>query len=152
MYAIDGNNSLKRIRTSDNVQVADSRNLNDSDYFISQDFVDRFANEVKARKGPPVQHNVDDESDDEGVTATEGDPTDGMEEAATMVPGDQAQRDRALRKGLDTCVKNWKSASDDDSKRMWAIFDESGVFMSACRHGLVLWIIDMVRSGELYVL
>ena len=54
-----------------------------------------------------------------------------------------------MKKLLKDCVKNWKAAADDDKKRMWAAFDESGVFACACRHGLLLWIIDMVRSGEL---
>lgn len=47
------------------------------------------------------------------------------------------------------CSKNWKAAASDEKKRMWSIFDETGIFVSACRHGLVLWVADMVRSGEL---
>ena len=57
--------------------------------------------------------------------------------------------DAARIKVLAQCVKNWKAAAEDDKKRMWAIFDEAGVFACACRHGFVLWIPDMVRSGEL---
>jgi hypothetical protein len=37
------------------------------------------------------------------------------------------------------------------SSKMWGIFDKSGIFLSLCRHGFVLLIADMVRSGELYV-
>ena len=59
--------------------------------------------------------------------------------------------DAARIKVLAQCVKNWKAAAEDDKKRMWAIFDEAGVFACACRHGFVLWILDMIRSGELYV-
>jgi hypothetical protein len=33
--------------------------------------------------------------------------------------------------------------------RMWGIFDETGVFLCLCRHGFVLLVADMVRSGEL---
>ena len=54
-----------------------------------------------------------------------------------------------MKKLVKDCVKNWKAAADDDKKRMWAAFDESGIFACACRHGLLLWIVDMVRSGEL---
>lgn len=92
-----------------------------------------------------MTHDDNEESDSE-LPSSEGDPTDGM-----GVPDDDqanASNDQA-HVNLDTCVKNWKSAADDDSKRMWAIFDESGVFVSACRHGFILWIIDMIRSGEL---
>ncbi|KAJ8454198.1 hypothetical protein ONZ51_g13169 [Trametes cubensis] len=47
------------------------------------------------------------------------------------------------------CTKHWKSAARDEDKKMWGIFDESGIFASACRHGFILWITDMIRSGEL---
>jgi hypothetical protein len=33
---------------------------------------------------------------------------------------------------------------------MWAIYRETGIFLSACRHGLIWWICNMVSSGELY--
>ena len=33
---------------------------------------------------------------------------------------------------LSQFVKNWKAASSEEKKRMWSIFDESGVFVSAC--------------------
>ncbi|EKM49192.1 uncharacterized protein PHACADRAFT_107264 [Phanerochaete carnosa HHB-10118-sp] len=53
------------------------------------------------------------------------------------------------RKLLEQCVKNWKAAAGEEKKQMWRMFDESGLFASACRHGFILWIVDMVRSGEL---
>jgi len=34
---------------------------------------------------------------------------------------------------------------------MWGIFDETGIFLSLCRHGFTLVITDMIQSGELYV-
>lgn len=64
-------------------------------------------------------------------------------------PGNNELRTAIMKKLLKDCVKNWKAASDDDKKRMWAVFDESGIFACACRHGLMLWIVDMIRSGEL---
>ncbi|KAG1884117.1 hypothetical protein F4604DRAFT_1878863 [Suillus subluteus] len=33
-------------------------------------------------------------------------------------------------------------------RKMWGMFDESGIFMSACHHGFSLLIADMVQSGE----
>ena len=69
-----------------------------------------------------------------GVAANEGvegDPTDGCPE------------------GRSSCTRNWKAAQADDKKRSWGIFEENGIFASACPHGLILWLIDMVRSGEL---
>jgi len=38
---------------------------------------------------------------------------------------------------------------DDITKQMWAIFDETGIFLSLCHHGFALVIADMVQSGEL---
>ena len=37
------------------------------------------------------------------------------------------------------------------SSKMWGIFDETGIFLSLCRHGFTMLVVDMVRSGELYV-
>lgn len=47
-----------------------------------------------------------------------------------------------------TCTSNWKAAASDDKKWMWSLFEETGIFACACRHGFLLWIADMVRSGE----
>ncbi|ESK87110.1 hypothetical protein Moror_11903, partial [Moniliophthora roreri MCA 2997] len=50
---------------------------------------------------------------------------------------------------IDTCVDCWKAAGPDTRKRMFAMFSISGIFLSVCRHGHVLVICDMIRSGEL---
>ena len=129
--------------------------------------------------------------DDITANTTEGDPTDGLREAAAQALREQAVAPTSVEVNLDVpstsavpstsnsdvprddqtqeehpnpvpnteltarlkilsqCVKNWKAASEDDKKRMWAIFDEAGIFACACRHGFVLWVLDMIRSGEL---
>ena len=116
-----------------------------SDYILPHEFVDRFANEVKARHpqaktktrsvgraaAESSSEDEDDASDEDAERTEEGDPTDGKQ----GVPS--------------PCAKNWKAASAEEKKRMWGIFDETGIFASACRHGLILWLADMVRSGEL---
>lgn len=71
------------------------------------------------------EEDVDDANADQG-----GDPTDGAVASSD-------------------CVKNWKAAAADEKKHTWSIFDETGIYASACRHGLILWLCDMVRSGEL---
>lgn len=122
--------------------AADIRTYEDGDYFLSRNYVNRYANEVQSRG--KVRHreistadSEDEEDDDEEVLAepTEGDPTDGVD--------DNPQGE------ISQCVKNWKAAAADDKKRSWAVFDETGIYASACRHGFILWIADMVRSGEL---
>ncbi len=47
------------------------------------------------------------------------------------------------------CVARWTNLGDDSTKNMWGIFEETGIFLGACRHGVALAICDMVRSGEL---
>ena len=100
-------------------RAADTRVFEGCDYYLPTSYVDRFAGEVTAR---PTQ--------DKDLSASQGDAADGDED--------------------DTeCTKRWKAAGDDAKKRMWSLFDETGIFASACRHGLILWIVDMIRSGEL---
>jgi len=49
------------------------------------------------------------------------------------------------------CEGRWKNMINEITARMWGIFDETGIFLALCRHGFVLVVADMVRSGELYV-
>lgn len=46
---------------------------------------------------------------------------------------------------------NWKAATLEDKKKMWGVFKETGIFTSACQHGIILWITNMISSGKLYV-
>ena len=141
LLCMDGNDSLKRIRSTGQRQTADIRVFSESDYFIPREEVDKFANEVRGRvsaKANPVpsddQDDWEDVMDDVPISSedTGGDPTDGADHLAA-----------------DGCVHNWKAAQSDSKKKSWEIFEENGLFASACRHGLILWIMDMVRSGEL---
>lgn len=112
----------------------------DGEYILSREYVNRFANEVTGtQKGPRVGES-DDESDEEAAinegtqgASGQGDPTDGVMDTD----------------GIDGCIKHWKANASDDKKRMWSMFDEAGIFLSACRHHMILWGADMVRSGEL---
>ena len=150
LWALDGNNSLKRLKLVEHRVAADRRIFEDHDYYLPCEYVDRYANEVRAsvQKAPLVGisgmdadgngDNDDDDDDDAALPNTEGDPTD------APVSGGDEHADT-----LDQCVRNWKSAAAEEKKKTWAIFDEAGIFASACRHGLILWLADMVRSGEL---
>jgi hypothetical protein len=146
MIAIDGNNSLKRVRQVGNHTIADKRVFEDSDYFISQEYVNQFVDEVKAQK------NTRNSDGDVAEPATEQGAEQGgiVTEAAAELPSDGGDPTDGAE-GPVPCADNWKAAAADDAKRMWALFDETGVFAAACRHGFILWVADMVRSGELYV-
>lgn len=99
-----------------------------SDYLITPEYVDRFKDEVTSRRGPAVSHQREGEGEGEGEAGAWEDFADGDE---------------------DDCTRNWKAAAAAEKKRMWGVFEETGIFVSACRHSLILWFSDMIRSGEL---
>ena len=141
MIAMDGNNSLKHVAKS----AKSNQRSFQSEFYLPEDFVNRYANEVKscsqAKDSPgttyPIQPTpplsdpppTDPAQSNPGPTS-EGDPCDG---ATEHVP----------------CAERWKAAATENLKKMWGIFRETGIFAAACRHGFVLFIADMVESGEL---
>ncbi|THU79171.1 hypothetical protein K435DRAFT_875809 [Dendrothele bispora CBS 962.96] len=63
------------------------------------------------------------------------------------------QNNAAMLSAEDSpCAPRWKNMSDKLTASMWAIFEETGLFLSLCRHRFVLLAADMVKSGEQYVL
>jgi hypothetical protein len=50
-----------------------------------------------------------------------------------------------------TCIGRWRNAGPDTHKKMFSVFDESGIFIAACCHRFILLACDMIRSGELFV-
>ncbi|THU95263.1 hypothetical protein K435DRAFT_819798 [Dendrothele bispora CBS 962.96] len=124
MWVCDGNNSLRRIATVGGRRTGDTRIFRDSDYFLSHEFVDKFANEVKSRPKPPdntSSSNADDNDDNDEDTEEGGDPTDSAKEAF-----------------LAACTNNWKAASAESKKKMWTIFEQTGLFASAAKYGLAM--------------
>lgn len=122
MYAIDGNDSLKRIARVGSREIGDTRCFSDSDYYIPSEEVDQWAGEVKFKP-----------HEEEGTNGKDGEEHNIISDSGSD-PG--------------PCATNWKAAQSDSKKRMWGVFEETGLFASACRHGLILWVADMVRSGE----
>ncbi|KAJ7852551.1 hypothetical protein B0H13DRAFT_2238171 [Mycena leptocephala] len=51
-------------------------------------------------------------------------------------------------KSKTACEERWKNLSEDITKKMWGIYDETGIFICLCRHGFVLLVADMVKSGS----
>ena len=47
------------------------------------------------------------------------------------------------------CAERWQNMKTAFTAKMWGIFEETGLFLALCRHGFVLILVDMVRSGEL---
>ena len=124
---LDGNNSLKRMKIARRHQEAgDVHELTDSDYFFDNTFVNSFEDEVQH----PTQTCIKQEFQNEIVKRDDG--------YITEVDDPQ----------LESCASNWKAAVSMEKKKVWGIFDETGIFASACPHSFVLWLVDMVQSGE----
>ncbi|KAJ7060521.1 hypothetical protein C8F01DRAFT_1210476 [Mycena amicta] len=47
------------------------------------------------------------------------------------------------------CEDHWANMSEAVTSKMWAVFDQTGIFLCLCRHGFALLIVEMIRSGEL---
>lgn len=127
--AIDGNNSAKSVDPA--VRLGQERpdpRDGRSAVWLTEAYVDRFKDEVsKVRREPMQSHNNVDE--DEWVDEPE----------------------EVEAEPMNVCVDRWRNAAPEARKKMFAIFRKSGIFIAVCRHGFLLSICDMVRSGELYV-
>ncbi|KAF8438667.1 hypothetical protein L210DRAFT_3403971, partial [Boletus edulis BED1] len=51
-----------------------------------------------------------------------------------------------------TCSSNWSAAAKVFEEDKICVFEQTGIFLLACRHGFVECIAEMRRSGELYVI
>ncbi|KAJ7270013.1 hypothetical protein B0H12DRAFT_997107, partial [Mycena haematopus] len=47
------------------------------------------------------------------------------------------------------CSERWQNMKETVTARAWGMYDETGIFPALCRHGFVLIVVDMVKSGEL---
>ncbi|KAF8145176.1 hypothetical protein K438DRAFT_1992115 [Mycena galopus ATCC 62051] len=47
------------------------------------------------------------------------------------------------------CQDRWQNMKEAVTTRAWGMYDETGIFPALCRHGFVLVVADMVKSGEL---
>ncbi|KAG2369623.1 hypothetical protein BDR07DRAFT_1266912 [Suillus spraguei] len=121
LVSIDGNNSLKRWNSTiyGSKPRIDSRKAR-SDYWIDTCDVDRFKDEVKTRE----RDTNDDNWEDETIAAEGTTPA-------------------------FSCVNRWRNAGPETRKKMFSVFDESGIFIAACRHRFVVLACDMIQSGEL---
>jgi hypothetical protein len=61
-------------------------------------------------------------------------------------PGDE----RNISGRAATCTNNWTAAKATEEGQI-QVFEQTGIFVMACRHGFVECIVEMKRSGELYV-
>ncbi|KAK1231535.1 hypothetical protein PQX77_005367 [Marasmius sp. AFHP31] len=177
LLVMDGNNSLKMVDSEHKRGQArtDKRELHDPRW-LSPTAVDEFKDEVAnaqratQKKQPPALNDTSANSSDVrgsitvpgGVDAeshVDGNPI--MSDASSdpdTPPGPSNPEEIAwlnvletdeLRACIDACVDRWKAASPDAQKKMFAFFAITGVFVAVCRHGHLIVMCDMRRSGEL---
>jgi hypothetical protein len=125
MAAMDGNNSLKLVDASIHVGKAQADVWESvSPRWLSTLDVDRFKDDVA------------------------------INEMAGMIQQDWLNAVMQSSESLPAadvpiCIERWKNAGPDEKKKKFALFSVSGIFLAVCRHGHVLSICDMIRSGEL---
>ncbi|KAF9231943.1 hypothetical protein BU15DRAFT_81804 [Melanogaster broomeanus] len=121
LYAMDGNDSLKRvIRCMPDLHEDDTTYRPSSELptgqvvcssiYLSHDYVNQFTDDVAGTKNTSTSSESKDEN---------------------------------------PCAGRWKNMDDQKTKKTWGIYDETGIFLAVCRHGMSLLIADMVQSGEL---
>ena len=122
---------------------ADSRTF-DSNYFLSRGQTNKFQYEVKRRtkathkarsKG---QANASDEDEEENDVVDS--PWIVVDEPGEVPDGDEKPT---------SCADHWKASAEEQNQRSLAVYENTGIFPLACRHGLILKATEMVESGEL---
>ncbi|KAJ7843840.1 hypothetical protein B0H13DRAFT_2239265 [Mycena leptocephala] len=128
---MDGNNSLKLVDATFRAgHLRPDNRASTSFRWLTPEQVDVFKDEV-------TDSQKADNGDDDGDVAW------------LNVNKLNAEESDELAKCLDTCVERWKAAGPDGRKKMFALFAISGIFLTVCRHGHVVVMCDMIRSGEL---
>lgn len=65
--------------------------------------------------------------------------------------GDVPMKDLSEGEGEEDagCSDRWQNMKEEVTSRAYGMYDETGFFPALCRHGFVLKVVDMVKSGEL---
>ncbi|CAE6404734.1 unnamed protein product, partial [Rhizoctonia solani] len=73
-----------------------------------------------------------------------------VDEFEDEVGGSKKGKQKTKEGEVSECEKRWKNANADKrpDKKAKSYFEETGLFVSLCRHSFVLTVCDMVRSGE----
>ena len=130
LYAMDGNDSLKRVVRREVAEDAEANlpapslelptglRLPTSGLYLSRSYVDGFKRQTE------VNH------------------------VSIFFPYLLSSYWQVVNDG-NSCASRWKNMDDQKTSKAWGIYDETGLFLAACRHGFTLVLVDMVQSGEL---
>ncbi|KAK1215260.1 hypothetical protein PQX77_022136 [Marasmius sp. AFHP31] len=143
LLAMDGNNSLKMVDIDKRPGRArlDTRRIHHPRWLDATTvdvFKDEVSNSHKRTKQPVMP-----------VSSTSDNGCNGPEFVSEGVAWLNVNEVEGLERCVDTCVERWKAATPEGNKKMYSFFSISGIFVSVCRHGHVLVVCDMRRSGEL---
>ena len=136
LVSMDGNNSLKRIHSAarGHVELPDSRHIL-SDRWLSAAQVNKFSNEVNGNAvcafSLILRHHLASFSSLTMETSLEKEPVNDSDPK------------------MSKCGDRWRNAGPESRKQMFSLFDETGVFIACCHHRTVLYVCDMIQSGEL---
>ncbi len=81
-------------------------------------------------------------------TELEVEEVDGEEEERDLISEDALPVEEPAE-AKSVCAERWRNAGPEARKKMFALFATTGIFACLCRHGQVLVLCDMIRSGEL---
>ncbi|CAK5271113.1 unnamed protein product, partial [Mycena citricolor] len=154
--SVDGNASLKLVDSTfragnPRFDARKSRSWR----WLTPSQVDVFKDEVKMselqRKKAPSSATECDAGDQlPDVNPPTEAETDHDEEVAWLNVNELDETNvQKLEESVSVCVDRWKAAGPEARKKMFALFAVSGIFLAVCRHGHVLIMCDMIRSGEL---
>ncbi|KAF8912259.1 hypothetical protein CPB85DRAFT_1252735 [Mucidula mucida] len=118
--AIDGNNSLVRVELKTKIKEAAATDMG--------------AAEAASKE-------TEDVGSSEGDGAAASKAVEKTKTAEPMVSSGEPED--------SGCEDRWHNMVNDMSSKMWGIYEETGIFLGVCRHGMVLLATNMIRSGEL---
>ncbi|KAH9853435.1 hypothetical protein C2E23DRAFT_698062, partial [Lenzites betulinus] len=138
LATMDGNSSLKLVDDSfrSGERRVDLRTTR-TDLYLTNEEVDIFKDEVRKRKKPADGDEFD--SNDDGE----------REEAEWINEDTVTNHVDEPSEGTSLCAERWRNAGPEARKKMFTLFQITGIFATLCRHGQVLVLCDMIRSGEL---
>ncbi|KAJ7193902.1 hypothetical protein GGX14DRAFT_587219 [Mycena pura] len=120
LATMDGNNSLKRIQRR------------------TAEGYDEEGNERIDRRVPAGDYYIPRAEVDSWAIG------DGEEHAKAHTTGDEEVPGDGGK-----CTERWHNMNETETSKAWGIYDETGIFVALCRHGFILKIVDMIKSGEL---
>lgn len=133
LYTMDGNDSLKRIQRRESIPVLSNENngtKNDSPHAL---LLGNSSESMDTRKVG------------NGVYLTNEQVERWSKETLTQMCPDYNKDET----DDNPCAERWRNMRTELTAKMWGVFHETGLFLALCRHGFVLMLADMVRSGEL---